>query len=95
MVTARLMLAPLLAGLSGLTVERALTWRTVPLASALKECGARETFHRARILAGTAEILSFRDSSAQKALAEADLLVRQRANSPAPDAGEPVEVLDF
>jgi molybdopterin molybdotransferase len=95
MVTARLMLAPLLAGLGGQAVERALAWRTMPLASPLKECGARETFHRARITGGAAEILSFQDSSAQKALAEADLLVRQRANSPALDADEAVEVLDF
>ncbi len=95
MVTARLMLAPLLAGLGGQRVERALAWRTMVLASPLKECGARETFHRARITGGAAGIPSFQDSSAQKALAEADLLVRQRANSPSLDAGEPVEVLDF
>ena len=95
MVTARLMLAPLLACLSGQPVQRALAWRTMVLASPVKVCGARETFHRARIRGGAAEILSFQDSSAQKALAEADLLVRQRANSPALDAGEPVEVLDF
>jgi molybdopterin biosynthesis enzyme len=42
-----------------------------------------------------AEILSFQDSSAQKALAEADLLVRQRANTSALAAGSEVEVLDF
>ena len=95
MVTARLMLAPLLACLSGQPVQRALAWRTMVLASPVKVCGERETFHRARIRGGAAEILSFQDSSAQKALAEADLLVRQRANSPALDAGEPVEVLDF
>jgi molybdopterin molybdotransferase len=39
--------------------------------------------------------LSFQDSSAQKALAQADLLVRQRSNSPAIVAGAEVEVLDF
>ena len=95
LVTARLLLAPLLAALTGQPVERALAWRAMPLASPLKDCGARETFHRARVTGGAAEILSFQDSSAQKALAEADLLVRQRANSPALDAGDPVEVLDF
>jgi molybdopterin molybdotransferase len=95
MVTARLLLAPLLAGLSGRPIESALRWRPAPLASALKECGPRETFHRARAAAGRAEILSFQDSSAQKALAEADLLVRQRANDPARSAGEFVDVLDF
>jgi len=95
LVTARLLLAPLLAGLSGQPIERALRWRTVPLASNLTACGARETFHRARSANGAAEILSFQDSHAQKALAEADLLVRQHASTPALDAGAPVEVLDF
>jgi molybdopterin molybdotransferase len=95
MVTARLLLAPLLAGLSGRPIESALRWRSAPLASALKECGARETFHRARALDAGAEILSFQDSSAQKALADADLLVRQRANAPALSTGDLVDVLDF
>ena len=48
LVSARLLLAPLLAGLVGLATGRALAWRRVPLASVLAECGARETFHRAR-----------------------------------------------
>jgi molybdopterin molybdotransferase len=65
------------------------------LASSLKECGPRETFHRARTLQGAAEILSFQDSSAQKVLAEAGLLVRQRAKTPAVATGEAVEILDF
>lgn len=95
MVTARLLLAPLLAGLSGRPIESALRWRSAPLASALKECGARETFHRARALDAGAEILSFQDSSAQKALADADLLVRQRANAAALSTGDLVDVLDF
>jgi molybdopterin molybdotransferase len=95
LVTARLFLAPLLAGMTGQPIERALAWRNVPLASPLKDCGPRETFHRARLVEGSAEILSFQDSSAQKALAEADLLLRQRANAPAQSPGELVEVLDF
>jgi molybdopterin molybdotransferase len=95
LVTARLLLAPLLAGLGGQAVERALAWRTAPLAAPLGACGPRETFHRARLAGGAAESLSFQDSSAQKALAEADLLIRQRANTPPVNAGEPVEVLDF
>jgi molybdopterin molybdotransferase len=65
------------------------------LALLLGSCGERETFHRARCKDGAAEILAFQDSSAQKALAEADLLVRQRAHSPAVEAGSEVEVLDF
>jgi molybdopterin molybdotransferase len=95
LVTARLFLAPLLAGMVGRPIDRALAWRSVPLASPLKDCGPRETFHRARSTGDAAEILSFQDSSAQKVLAEADLLVRQRAGSPALNAGAPVDVLDF
>jgi molybdopterin molybdotransferase len=95
MVTARLLLAPLVAALSGQPIERALAWRKMALASSLKECGPRETFHRARTLQGAAEILSFQDSSAQKVLAEAGLLVRQRAKTPAVATGEAVEILDF
>ena len=95
LVTGRLFLAPLLAGLTGLSIDRALRWRTEALASELKACGPRETFHRAREVDGSAEILSFQDSSAQKALAAADLLVRQRANAPATPVGAQLEVLDF
>lgn len=95
LVTARLLLAPLLAGLTGRSIDGALRWRTMPLASALSAGGARETFHRARAAGGKAEILSFQDSSAQKALAQADLLVRQRGDAPALGAGALVEVLDF
>jgi molybdopterin molybdotransferase len=95
LVTARLFLAPLLARLSGRQAREALRWRSAPLATPLEECGARETFHRARWNGGSVEMLSNQDSSAQKTLAEADLLVRQRAGSPALNAGEPVDVLDF
>jgi molybdopterin molybdotransferase len=95
LVTGRLFLAPLLAGLAGLTTDLALRWRAMPLASPLGECGARETFHRARAVSGRAEILEFQDSSAQKTLARADLLVRQRANSSAFEAAAEVDVLDF
>jgi molybdopterin molybdotransferase len=95
LVTARLLLAPLFAGLSGRPADAALQWRTVRLAVPLKECGPRETFHRARLANGAAEILSFQDSSAQKALADADVLVRQWANAPALDPGAEVQILDF
>jgi len=95
LVTARLLLAPLLAGMTGRDIGEALRWRDVPLATPLGECGPRETFHRARLQDGSAHILSNQDSSAQKALAEADLLVRQRADAPAIEAGETVEALDF
>lgn len=95
LVTARLILAPLVAGTCGRSIDSALAWRKAALANPLAACGERETFHRARALGDRAEILSFQDSSAQKALAEAGLLVRQRANSPAFGSGEEIEVLDF
>jgi molybdopterin molybdotransferase len=95
LVTARLLLAPLLAGLSGRDPLEALSWRSAKLAAPLRECGARETFHRARWSGNDVEVFAFQDSSAQKVLANADVLVRQRANSPALRAGEEVKVLNF
>lgn len=95
MVTARLFLAPLLALLQGSSTHFALNWRTASLGSPLPACGIRETFHRALLAGGTAEVLSFQESHAQKALADADLLVRQSANSAALPIGTPVQVLDF
>ena len=95
LVTARLLLAPLLAGMTGRNPDEALRWRTATLGTPLKECGARETFHRARWRDEQIEVLGFQDSSAQWALAEADVLVRQLANGPAVPAGDPVQVLDF
>jgi molybdopterin molybdotransferase len=95
LVTARLLLAPLLAQLGGRRADDALNWQSARLATELKPCGPRETFHRARWRGGGVEILGFQDSSAQRALAEADLLVRQLANAPAVPAGGEVQVLEF
>jgi molybdopterin molybdotransferase len=95
MVTARLMLTPLLSLLGGRELEGALDWTPLPLASPLQSCGARETFHRASLRSGTVEVLSFQDSGAQKALADADVLVRQAAHSPAVPAGAMVEIIAF
>lgn len=95
LVTARLILAPLLAGLTGRSADDALGWTSARLGAALGPCGGRETFHRARWIDGAVEVLSFQDSSAQKALAEADVLVRQPAQSPALEARATVQVLDF
>lgn len=95
LVTARLFLAPLLAGMCGRNPYAALRWRRLPLASALRECGPRETFHRAKAVDERAEILSNQDSSAQHALAQADLLVRHRAGAQAIASGDLVEVLEF
>jgi molybdopterin molybdotransferase len=93
MVTARLLLAPMLGRMAGGTA--ALAWRKVRLAGPLPACGERETFHRARALEGGAVPVSNSDSSAQKALAAADLLLRSRPHDPAREAGEEIDALDF
>lgn len=93
MVTARLLLAPLVADLAGRA--DALRWHRIRLAAPLPACGDRETFHRARLAEGAAVPVANSDSSAQKALAEADLLLRGRPDDPAREPGEEVEALDF
>jgi molybdopterin molybdotransferase len=93
MVTARLFLAPLVAGLSGRGA--AAEWSSVRLASALPACGDRETFVRARRTAQGAVAVGNQDSSAQAALAYADLLLRCRPNQAARPVGERVEAIKF
>ena len=93
LVTSRLLLAPLIAGLAGLA--GALEWRKLPLGEPLSACGDRETFHRARLLKGRAVPIANQDSGAQKALAEADLLLRSRPHDPPRRAGDEIEVIDF
>ena len=95
LVTARLLLAPLIAGLGGQDPDRALAWRPAPLAQALEACGDRETFLRAGTVATGVAPLSDQDSSSQKALALAELLIRRRPGDPAAATGDQVEVLDF
>ncbi|MGZ8370928.1 MAG: molybdopterin-binding protein, partial [Caulobacteraceae bacterium] len=95
LVTARLFLAPLLAGLSGRDPQEALVWTTLPLASALPPTGDRETFVRAALRHGQALPLTDQDSGAQRALAQATLLIRRSAGTLDAGAGEPVEILNF
>ncbi|MCW5758785.1 MAG: molybdopterin molybdotransferase MoeA [Phenylobacterium sp.] len=95
MVTARLFLAPILAGLSGRRAQEAWAWRTAPLAAALGACGDRECFHRGRSDFDGVRPVGRQDSSAPKDLATADLLIRRRADARALEAGEIVEVLAF
>jgi molybdopterin molybdotransferase len=93
LVTARLLLAPLLAAMQGRALEQALAWEPARLASPIPACELRETFHRARLASGEVALVDFQESHAQKALAEANVLVRQPANSAAIPAGEDVPVL--
>lgn len=95
LVTARLLLAPLVAGLSGLDPQSAHRWHKAPLLSPLPACGDRETFIRGRAFQDGIEPLSNQDSSAQKTLVEADLLIRRRAGAAPASAGDMVSVLDF
>ena len=95
LVTARLFLAPLLAGLTGRDSAEALRWHSVPLAAPLPPCGERETFVRARWNGTAAEPASNQDSSAQKTLADSTLLLRRRAGAPAAEAGDTVKALDL
>jgi len=95
MVTARLFLAPLLAGLSGRDPRAAWSWRTLPLNRSMEAEGDRETFHRASVERCGATVAIDQDSSAQRALAGADLLLRRRPGTPATGVGGLVEVLDL
>ena len=95
LVTARLFVAPLLSLMQDRPLEAALGWEPARLASPLPACDARETFHRARLCSGAVSLLGFQESHAQKALADADVLVRQPADSQPKPAGEIVEVLEL
>jgi molybdopterin molybdotransferase len=93
LVTARLLLAPLLAGLTGRAPV--LRWRRARLKEAIGPTGTRETFHRAAWTGEGVRVLSNQDSGAQSTLAAADLLVRRAAGAPALAAGALVEIIDF
>jgi molybdopterin molybdotransferase len=95
MVTARLFLVPLLAGLQGQCLRETLAWRTIPLAASITATGDRETFLRARWGEAGLEPITNQDSGAQAALARADWLIRRPPGSPAAEAGDPVMALDF
>jgi molybdopterin molybdotransferase len=85
----------LVAGLTGLRPEAALRWRKARLHSPLGPCGDRETFVRGTAVDDGVVPVSNQDSSAQKMLANADILIRRRAGALAAVSGETVSVLDF
>lgn len=94
-VTARLFLAPLIAGLAGRDAAAMLDWRDAILTTPLKPCGDRETFERGRRVDGGTAILNTQDSGSQKALAIADVLIRRRPGAPGLAAGDTASILDF
>lgn len=95
LLTARLFLAPLICGLSGRGTRPAWSWRRAPLAEPLEGCGDRETFYRARDVGEAVAPLADQDSSAQKALAASDVVIRRQRGEGKAEAGERVSVLDF
>ena len=95
LVTARLFMAPLVAGLTGRDPAALLGWRDMTLTAPLKACGDRETFERGRLVGGGVAGLAVQDSATQMALATADVLIRRRAGAAALNAGDNALVLDF
>jgi molybdopterin molybdotransferase len=95
LVTARLFLAPLLAGLAGADPHRAWVWRRLPLAAAIGCAGDREAFALGRCADAGVQMLAVQDSASQRSLGEADLLIRRRPGASGAAAGEPVECLSF
>jgi len=93
LVMARLLLAPLILGLSGGDPFLALQWQGLPLAAPLTACGDRETIVRGTINDHAVQLLRNQDSGSQLTLANAQLLVRQPAFSPARSIGDIVDVL--
>jgi len=93
LVTARLLLAPLIHGLTGR--PPALLWRQAKLAEDLPATGNRETFTRAAAAGEAVRPLVNQDSGALSTLAAADLLIRRAAGAPAAAAGARVDIIDF
>jgi molybdopterin molybdotransferase len=95
MVTARLFLAPLLSIARGGAGAAALRFRSEPILHALA-CGEeRETYLRAIAAPHGLRTLADQDSSAQRALARADRLIRRRPGACAAREGDLVDSLDF
>ena len=95
MVTARLFLAPLIAGLAGRDPAALLSWRSMTLTAPMKSCGDRESFERGRLTEDGVAALAVQDSATQMALATADVLIRRHAGAPALRSGARALILDF
>ena len=95
LVTARLFLAPLLAGLAGEDPSRALTTMQVRLATDLPATGDRETFYRGHWSGAGVAPFDNQDSGSQHTLAQADVLIRRHRDMPGIPAGEEVQVIEF
>ena len=92
LVTARLFLAPLIAGLSGGKSHDALDFRMMRTQVVIESCCDRDIFARATLKGRMAVPLPDQDSASQKALAAATHLIRRR-RSAAPGTDTLVETL--
>ena len=95
MVTARLLLAPLVARLLGQRVPAPIEWIDLPLAAPLPATDDRETFVRATLDSGGLTPLANQDSGGQRALGLARWLIRCPAGQPPLAAGTRVPALAF
>lgn len=95
LVTARLYLGPLLAGLTGRDPGALLEFSSMELLSGLPASKGRESFVRGQRVGRGVRPLAQQDSSNQSLLARADILIRRAANDPAREPGDWVTTLEF
>lgn len=95
LVTARLFLAPLLAGLSGGNCRDALDWRMRTAAAATGAHSDRDQFIRAIATPAGVMALPDQDSAGQKALADATLLVWHERDRPPAAPNSQIRTLLF
>lgn len=95
LVAARLLLAPLIAQMSGRGADSACDWRQELLASDLDAAGDRETFVRAARSEDGVSPIGNQDAAAQAALARCDILIRSGPGDRLKTAGQSVRVLEF
>ena len=95
MVTARLLLAPLVARLLGQRQPAPIDWLTLPLAAPLPATDDRETFVRATFGGDGLTPLANQDSGGQRALGVARWLIRCPAGQGTLAPGAVVQALEF
>lgn len=88
MTTACLFLAPLLAKLNGAPDGETPRWHRAPLATDVPANGEREAFLCASLIDGHIHVLDRQSAASQFLLADADILMRQAAHTPALRAGD-------
>ncbi len=95
MVTAALLLRPVLARLQGVESGDVQSWRKLPLAAPLPATSSRETFVRAHWGSDGLTPVSNQDSGAQAALVAADWLIRCPADQAEKPAGASTDATPF